>query len=349
MADSFLTKEVGTLGDGAGEVTELRILNRVVRWCAEGLTYEADPRHVDILRQGIAGAARSLSAPGTQSRDLNPEDDEELPEASAVLYRSFAARANYLALDRPDLAFAAKELCRRMRNPGKADLEALRRLGRYLLDSPRVVYDFSWGPNGNQLVVYADTDFAGCRATRRSTSGGCALWGGKLVKHWSTTQKSITLSSGEAELGGVVKAASEALGLQSVAEDLGVLLRIALCADSSAAIGICRRAGIGRVRHLAVGQLWIQELVRDEVVDLYKVRGEENPADLLTKPLGRVVLDGHLDRLQLRRMTGRAESAPAASTDVDTTLAAPAARFLREELDEDRPRWADLNEQGDEE
>jgi hypothetical protein len=110
MCDSFLTKEVGTLGDGAGETTELRILNRVVRWCPGGLTYEADPRHVDILRQGIAGAARSLSAPGTQSRDLNPEEDEALPEAAAGLYRSFAARANYLALDRPDLAFAAKEL-----------------------------------------------------------------------------------------------------------------------------------------------------------------------------------------------------------------------------------------------
>ena len=37
MGDSFLTKEVGTLGDGAGEVAELRILNRVVRWCAGGL------------------------------------------------------------------------------------------------------------------------------------------------------------------------------------------------------------------------------------------------------------------------------------------------------------------------
>ena len=76
MSDSFLTKEVGTLGDGAGETTELRILNRVVRWGPEGLTYEADPRHVDILRQGIAGAARSLSAPGTLSRDLNPGEDQ---------------------------------------------------------------------------------------------------------------------------------------------------------------------------------------------------------------------------------------------------------------------------------
>jgi hypothetical protein len=232
-----------------------------------------------------------------------------------------------------------------MRSPGQADLEALRRLGRYLLDSPRVVYDFQWGSISDQLVVYADTDFAGCRATRRSTSGGCALWGGRLVKHWSTTQKAITLSSGEAELGGVVKAASEALGLQSVAEDLGVLLRIALCTDSSAAVGICRRAGIGRVRHLAVGQLWIQELVRDEVVDLFKVKGELNPADLLTKPLGRAALDGHVERLQLRRVEGRAASAPAASAGVDTSLAAPAPRFLREALEESRSRWADAYEE----
>ena len=154
-------------------------------------------------------------------------------------------------------------------------------------------------------------------------------------------QKSITLSSGEAELGGVVKAASEALGLQSVAVDLGIQLRIALCADSSAAIGICRRAGIGRVRHLAVGQLWIQELVRDAVVDLYKVQGEQNPADMLTKPLGRATLDGHMGRVRLSRIEGRAASAPAASTEVDTTLAAP-RQALRDVLDKDRPRWADV-------
>ena len=345
VSDSFLTKEVGTLGDGAGEVPELRILNRVVRWCSDGLRYEADPRHVDILLKGIAGTARALSTPGTQSRDLNPDDDEELSEVDAGLYRSFAARANYLSLDRPDLAFPAKELCRRMRSPGKTDLEALRRLGRYLLDSPRVVYVFPWGSIGDQLVVYADTDFAGCRPTRRSTSGGCALWGGRLVKHWSSTQKAITLSSGEAELGGVVKAASEALGLQSVARDLGLELHVSLCTDSSAAVGICRRAGIGRVRHLAVGQLWVQELVRDEAVALYKVKGELNPADLLTKPLGRAALDAHLHHLRARREAGRAASAPAASAEVGTSLAAAAPRVLKDTHEGARPRWADLAEE----
>ena len=143
----------------------------------------------------------------------------------------------------------------------------------------------------------------------------------------------------------MVKAASEAFGLQSVAQDLGFELRISLCTDSSAAVGICRRAGIGRVRHLAVGQLWVQELVRDGAVGLFKVRGEFNPADLLTKPLCRTMLDAHLGHLQVRRETGRAGSAPAASAEVDTTLAATAPRVLRETFDGPRPRWADLAEE----
>ena len=80
------------------------------------------------------------------------------------------------------------------------------------------------------------------------------------------------------------------------------------------------------------------------MVDLFKVKGELNPADLLTKPLGRAALDGHVERLQLRRVEGRAASAPAASAGVDTSLAAPAPRFLREAPEESRPTWADAYE-----
>ena len=92
-------------------------------------------------------------------------------------------------------------------------------------------------------------------------------------------------------------------------------------ADSSAAIGICQRSGIGKVRHLAVAQLWAQDLVRSKVCRLYKVLGTENPADLMTKPLARTEIDGHLERLGLSRATGRSETAPRADAEVDTTLA----------------------------
>ena len=85
-----------------------------------------------------------------------------------------------------------------------------------------MVYHFRPPPAEMPLQVYAGTDFAGCVHTRRSTSGGCASRGGHLLKHWAVTQKTITLSSGEAELGGVVKAAAEGIGLQSLAQDLGL-------------------------------------------------------------------------------------------------------------------------------
>ncbi len=322
MHERFLLKELGRLGGGQGELKELRVLNRIIQWTPAGLRYEADPRHAEIVVRGVAGTERALSAPGTGSKDFEaaPGEGENLPERTSSLFRSFAARANYLALDRPDISQATKELCRRMSAPKAADLRALARVARYLAGAGRVIYEYPW-QSCPVLRVYTDSDFAGCIATRLSTSGGAVMLGSHLLKHWASTQKRITLSSGEAELGAVVRGFSEALGLQSVARDLGVELQPEVHADSSAAIGICRRSGIGKVRHLAVAQLWVQDLVRSREVRLHKVLGTENPADLMTKPLPRAEIDGHLARLGLSRATGRAETAPRADAEVDTTLA----------------------------
>ena len=87
---------------------------------------------------------------------------------------------------------------------------------------------------------------------------------------------------------------------------------IRLCADSSAAIGSWRQAGIGRERHLTTGELWVQERVRTGDVGLYKVPGAVNAADVLTKHLARDTCDRHLACLGLHRQAGRASSAPCA-------------------------------------
>ena len=251
------------------------------------------------------------------------EEDETLLEGALVsLFQAGAARANYLALDRPDIAFSAKELCRRMAAPRVCDLAALRRLARYLLGAPRMVYHFDWQDEAD-IDAYVDTDFAGCSATRRSTSGGMLCRGRHLLKHWSTTQKGVTLSSGEAELAGVVKGTGEALGLQSIAADLGLTLQVHIRADSSAALGICQRSGIGRVRHLAVGQLWVQEKVRAQEIFLHKVVGTENPADLGTKHFDQQAITRGLSKLCVRKATGRPACAPAVATAVQPFLAEP--------------------------
>eukprot|EP00969_Alexandrium_andersonii_P050102 2199054-Alexandrium_andersonii.AAC.1 len=59
-------------------------------------------------------------------------------------------------------------------------------------------------------------------------------------------QKTIALSSGEAEVAGIVKGAAEGMGIASIALDRGFSAGLRVYADSSAAVGICRRTGIGR-------------------------------------------------------------------------------------------------------
>ena len=62
----------------------------------------------------------------------------------------------------------------------------------------RLVYRYPWQV-ASTLEYYSDTDWAGCPKSRKSTSGGCLMSGSHLLKSWSSTQPSISLSSGEAE------------------------------------------------------------------------------------------------------------------------------------------------------
>ena len=133
----------------------------------------------------------------------------------------------------------------------------------------------------------------------------------------------MTFSSGEAELGGLVKACGEGLGLVSLGRDLDLPLELQVFADSSAAIGICRRSGIGRVRHLAVGQLWVQERLREGTFILFQVIGSANPADLFTKHLARAAIQQHWQVLGVGMEDGRARSAPLVSAEIEAWLSPP--------------------------
>ncbi len=112
------------------------------------------------------------------------------------------------------------------------------------------------------------------------------LVGGGVVKTWSSTQASIATSSGEAEFYALTKAAAEGLGMQAVARDLGVESTVRVWVDSSAAKAMASRTGLGRTRHVEVRFLWVQEALKSKRLDIRKVWGGENPADVATKPMG---------------------------------------------------------------
>ncbi len=292
---------------------ELRILNRVARRTHEGYEWEADQRHAGMLicGEGVLPESRGLSAPGRkQTKEELDREDVPLEPAAASEYRARAARANFMAVDRPDVTYAVKELCRGMSSPTRRDSEALKRLARYLLVRPRVVLHFGWQHKPTILSVYTDSDWAGCVRTRKSTSGGVVMRGSHVLKTWSTTQATVALSSAEAELIALVKGAAEGLAVTSLLRDLREDVNIRVGVDSSAAIGVCRRTGVGKIRHLDTRLLWVQDMVRAGSIVVEKVAGEENPADLLTKHLASDVLTGHLARLACWPRKGRANIAP---------------------------------------
>ena len=137
--------------------------------------------------------------------------------------------------------------------------------------------------------------------TRRSTSGGIVMRGAHMICHWARTQQLIALSSAEAELNASVKAAQEGLGLAHLEEELGRKVLVRLLGDSSANHGIIQRQGTGKVKHLSVRQLWLQQQAELGVCIHSKVPRLVNSADMLTHHWTRTEAENHLGRLQCCR------------------------------------------------
>ena len=303
------------LGPGPSDAKEARALNRVVTWHEDRIDYEADPRQAERLIKecGLTGA-NPMSTPGVKISFQEHEADVPIDQKLFTAFRGSAARANYLSADRIDCQYACKEVCRSMSSPTEQSWKALKRIGRYLCGKPRLVYSYR-RQELSAIDVYVDTDWAGCARTRKSTSGGAVMLGRHTIKHWSSTQPSVTLSSGEAEFYGVVRGTGQGLGYQALLKDLGLAVPLRVWTDSSAALGICSRQGLGKLRHLDTHTLWVQQAVRSKRLVLKKVLGDENPADLLTKH--------SLSKERLLKLTalydchfteGRAESAPLTRT-----------------------------------
>jgi hypothetical protein len=241
-------------------------------------------------------------------------DSPLLEKAEASVFRGMVARANYLALDRPDIQFSVKEIARRMAKPRMIDWQLLKRLARYLVTAPRCVCHFSWQYPQDVVDIFVDADWAGCKKTSRSTSGGAVMMGWHTIKTFSSTQATIALSSGESELYALTKGASQALGFIALARDLGSTIQATVHTDASAILGIVNRQGLGKLRHVKVQYLWLQEKVRDKSLAVRKVPGPDNPADLMTKYLPVRDIEKHLQRLSVECRDNRADTAPMLST-----------------------------------
>jgi hypothetical protein len=122
--------------------------------------------------------------------------------------------------------------------PKEPYLSAVKRILRYLKHIPSIGL---WYPKGArfQLVGYSDSDYAGCKIDRKSTSGGCHLLGRSLVSWSSKKQNSVALSTAEAEYIATRACCVQILYMKQTLLDYGVVLdKVPLLCDNESAIKI---------------------------------------------------------------------------------------------------------------
>ena len=135
--------------------------------------------------------------------------------------------------------------------------------------------------------------------------------GQHLIKTWSRTQDSITLSSAEAELVALGKLATEVIVIRTKCEEWCMSRpeqTSELFADASAALSIAKRQGAGKMRHISDKSLWLQAKAVQKILRYCKINGEDNPADDLTKHVKHELIVRYLEAEGLQIREDRADA-----------------------------------------
>ncbi|RVX05106.1 Retrovirus-related Pol polyprotein from transposon RE1 [Vitis vinifera] len=201
---------------------------------------------------------------------------------------------------RPDLAYALSVVSQYMHNPGEQHMNAVMRILRYLKNAPGKGILFAKNVDHQSIKVYTDADWAGAVDDRRSTSGYFTFVGGNLVTWKSKKQNVVARSSAEAKFRGMALGLCEALWLRILLQDLGYLSRqpIRLFCDNKAACDIAHNpVQHDRTKHVEVDRFFIKEKLDDKIVELPKIRSEDQLADILTKVVSSQVFSKFLDKL----------------------------------------------------
>lgn len=189
-----------------------------------------------------------------------------------------------------------------MRSPTESDFALLKRVMRYLRGTSSMGLHISQH-NNLSLLSYSDSDWAGCKDTRRSTSGFCALLGSNVIFWSAKRQATVSRSSTEAEYRALATSASELTWISSVLCDLRVPQpqTAVLRCDNLSAVDLCANPVLhNRSKHFDVDYHYVRERVALGVLEVQHISAAYQLADIFTKSLPRRVFQDLRNKLNVR-------------------------------------------------
>ena len=209
---------------------------------------------------------------------------------------------------RPDIANSVRELSKVLDGPTKAAQKEMLRGIKYVLDTKdrglkllpkKVNRKEPW-----ELVCFSDSDYAGDPDSRRSVSGYVLFAMGVPIVWRSQGQKSVTLSSSEAEWIAMSEAVKDIMFLVQLLQSMSIPVRLPVTVrvDNIGAIFMAKNASTtGRTKHVDVRTKFVREFQEDGKITIIFVKSEDNHANILTKNITGDLQDKHAGVLTCRK------------------------------------------------
>jgi hypothetical protein len=226
------------------------------------------------------------------STSMSPDTPERQAEMKAHPYRELIGKLLYLAIaTRPDIAYVVGVLCRFVENPGMEHWLAAKRVLRYLKGTTNTKLVYSRQSTPDLFTTYSDADLSGNPDNSRSTGGFAICMGGGATQWGSRLQPHVSLSSTESEYTTASKVACEIIWMRYLFEELGYDIShpSPLLVDNKSAIQVLKHPEHqSTMKHVHRAYHWVRDQVDQRTIAVLHVPGDENPADIFTKPLGRI-------------------------------------------------------------
>nr|GEZ00061.1 copia protein [Tanacetum cinerariifolium] len=180
----------------------------------------------------------------------------------------------YLTSSRPDIVHATCLCARYQAKPTEKHLKEVKKIFRYLWGTVNMGLWYT-KDSGFELTGFSNADYAGCKDTFKSTSGGAQLLGEKLVSWSSKKQDCTALSTAEAEYVSLSACCVQVLWMRTQLTDYGFYFnKIPIYCDSKSAIAIsCNPVQHSRTKHIAVRYHFIKEHVEKDRFNLVRRLG----------------------------------------------------------------------------
>ena len=244
-----------------------------------------------VLKEFGMEISKSTSNPESGkniSKDDCPAEGHK-DESFMKLYQSMVGALIYLSLStRPDIAHAVNKLSRFLSNPGQNHMNATKHVLRYLRghSDMGLTYHGKLGSSEIEMSIYCDADWTNDKDERKSTSGYMIFLNDCPIVWTSKKQKTVALSSAEAEYMAMSNAAQEMLWLLGFLKEIQMKIKLPVTVDcdNMSAIAVSKNDGkYQRTKHIDIRHHFVRDLVKKGILQVTWVPTKSQLADVLTK------------------------------------------------------------------